>query len=356
MLGTARGPRPIAGVPVVLHRVGSDRAGPLDSSVTDQRGRYAFRYRPTGTAEAIYFVSASYQGIAYFTSPLRAAVARGDDALITVFDTTSAGVPIHVVGRHFVLGVPNARGRREVVEVFELGNDSNVTVVSGGAGKPVWAAQLPAGAESPRLNPTGEIAPNAVRFERGRVELYAPMSPGARQLSFAYDLPRDALPLSLPIEAPSDVLEVLVEEPRAVVAGVRLSEVAPVTTAGRTFRRLLAQSVPAASVLRIDVPVAISDVRARYVAALATTCGVAMLVALVLAFGRRRVATTGAPTAAVPRVVPESQQLIGAIASLDARFEQKAAATAEERATYEADRAALKRRLVVALADERGPA
>src|SRR5438477_8056217 len=39
MHGEVRGPRPIAGVRVVLYRVGADSAGPLDSMLTDARGR-----------------------------------------------------------------------------------------------------------------------------------------------------------------------------------------------------------------------------------------------------------------------------------------------------------------------------
>ena len=52
MRAEAKGPRPIANVRVVLHRVGADRAGPLDSALT---GRTATR--PSTPAF-------SYQGLA----------------------------------------------------------------------------------------------------------------------------------------------------------------------------------------------------------------------------------------------------------------------------------------------------
>ena len=61
---------PVSGAWVVLHRVGPDSAGPLDSIQSDSRGRYSFNYVRTGSEDAIYFVSASYDGIAYFTPPL----------------------------------------------------------------------------------------------------------------------------------------------------------------------------------------------------------------------------------------------------------------------------------------------
>ncbi|MFL5571889.1 MAG: hypothetical protein ACJ78R_00085, partial [Gemmatimonadaceae bacterium] len=60
----------VSGAWVVLHRVGPDRAGPLDSTLSDARGRYSFNYVRSGSDDAIYFVSASYDGIAYFTPPL----------------------------------------------------------------------------------------------------------------------------------------------------------------------------------------------------------------------------------------------------------------------------------------------
>src|SRR6266705_6686215 len=78
---------PVSGAWVVLHRVGPDRAGPLDSVRSDSRGRYSFRYLRTGSQDAVYFVSASYDGIAYFTLPLAEGRVSGDDGEVTVFDT-----------------------------------------------------------------------------------------------------------------------------------------------------------------------------------------------------------------------------------------------------------------------------
>ena len=351
MHGEAKGPRPISGVRVVLHRVGSDRAGPLDSAVTDARGRYRFRFSTSGSPDAIYFVSASYDGIAYFSVPLRERETLGDDAQITVFDTTSGPVPIHVVGHHVIIGSPDGQGRREAVEVFELQNDSSVTRVSSGRVQPVWTTVLPRGATNARINPTGDISPNAVSFTDGRVRLFAPISPGARQLSYAYQLARDALPLAIALDEPTGVLEVLTEEPRATVTGGGLAEVAPTSTAGRTFRRFLAQNVPAQSTIRIDVPFSLADSRVRWFAAVGVACGLAMLGSIVVAMRRRRVVAVAAPLSAHRR---ETEELLQAIASLDAAFERHADPTAVDRARYDAERAQLKARLAAALAAEQG--
>ena len=350
MHGEAKGPRPISGVRIVLHRVGSDRAGPLDSAVTDARGRYRFRFSTSGSPDAIYFVSASYDGIAYFSVPLREPVTSGDDAQITVFDTTSGPVPIHVVGHHVIVGSPDGRGDRQAVEVFELQNDSSVTRVSSGRIQPVWETTLPRGAANAKINPTGDISPNAVSFTEGRVRLFAPISPGARQLSYAYQLGRDALPLSIALDAPTGVLEVLTEEPRATVTGANLTEVAPTSTAGRTFRRFLAQNVAAQSAVLIDVPFALGESRVRWFAAVAVVSGLAMLGSMAVALRRRRVVTVSVPPSPHVR---ETDDLLQAIAMLDAAFERHADPTVDDRARYDAERAQLKARLAAAIAGER---
>jgi hypothetical protein len=348
MHGEPKGPRPIPGIRVVLHRVGPDRAGPLDSMVTDTKGRYRFRYTATGSPDAIYFVSASYDGIAYFSVPLREATTSGDDAQITVFDTTSGPVPIHVLGHHIILGAPDPQGQREAVEVFELGNDSSVTRVNGGTNRPVWEARLPDGAIDAKINPTGEVPASAVSFTNGSVRFYAPVSPGARQLSYAYRVPPKALPLSIPLEQQTSVLEVLLEEQRATVSGGNLAEVAPTASAGRSFRRLLAQNVPQAAVVRIDVPFALGDARSGYLLAIVIVCGAAMLGAIAFAARRRR-----APVGASTIHTPETDELLQAITQLDTRYEQGSVATEDERARYDTERARLKARLAAALADER---
>src|SRR5450759_3831267 len=99
---------PVAGAWIVLHRVGPDRAGPLDSVKSDSRGRYALSYVRTGSEDAIYFVSASYDGIAYFTPPLAEGKVSGGDGEVTVFDTTSHPVPMSVRGHHVVVSAVDA--------------------------------------------------------------------------------------------------------------------------------------------------------------------------------------------------------------------------------------------------------
>lgn len=343
---------PVGGIWVTLHRVGSDTAGPLDSLRTGASGRYAFHYRRTGSADAVYFVSALYHGIAYFSAPLRAGRVTGDDAEITVFDTTSGPLALHVRGRHIVVSAAHEDGTRDVVEVYELSNDTSVTLVSPNDARPTWSAIIPGEATNFAVG-QGDLSPSSFQADSGRVRTVASFAPGLKQLSFSYRLPPSAFPLSMPVERDASVLEVLVEDPSARVDGARLRRVAPATIEGRTFSRFLAQDVPANAVLRIDVPkVANAAERERWLRWIVVAIAVVMLGALAFALARRRAAL--APLPAHERAVPDTERLARAIAELDREFEAHAAPSDAERARYAARRAALKTELARALDARRG--
>jgi hypothetical protein len=348
--GTRDGPVAIARSWVVLHRVGPDRAGPLDSMRTTATGGFEFRYRASGNPDAIYFVSTQYGGIAYFSSALRLPVVSGDDAMITVFDTTSGPVAIKLAGRHFIVGAPQPGARRPVGEVLDLENDSTVTRV-GGTANPTWTAHTPSGAVSFELNPDGDIAASAVSRRSSDIELFAPLAPGIRQLAFTYQLPPGAFPLVVPVERSTGLLEVLVQEPSARVTGAGLAEVAPVTTEGRTFRRFLAQDVAANAIARIEIPMVVGASRLKFYFAFAVAVLVAMSAALVIASQRRgpRRAASRADRGG-PR---HSSSILADIAALDDAFERRTDSSDGDRAQYQSRRATLKGELAAVLAGER---
>lgn len=337
---------PVPGIWVVLHRVGTDAQGPLDSMRTTPAGVYRFRYRASGD-DAVYFVSASYGGLAYFSPPLRDAVVSGEEAQIVVYDTTSSAVPIAVRGHHIVVSAP-AGGTREVIEVYELSNDSSVTLVSASPGEPSWSALLPDGARSAALR-EGDIGADAVVFEEGRVKVYAPIAPGLRQIAYSYRLPEDALPLSIPVEHHAEMLEVLVEASRAEVSGARLERTDPVSVEGRNFSRFLADESPANAVVRVDLAEAAESRRSTYVRVIAIVVGAAMLLALARAAARMR------RRGGAPRVPPgdDPERLAREIAALDAAHERRRAPSDEAAAEYRARREALKARLTDALDRQR---
>jgi hypothetical protein len=276
---------PVQGVWVVLHRVGTDTAGALDSMRTDVEGRFRFRYRPTGVENATYFVTSSYHGIAYFAAP---ATGGNQLAEITVFDTASRGVPIRVRGRHIAVSEP-AQGRRTVIEVYEISNDTTITLVEGPAGSPTFSVLLPEDATGLQMG-EGDVQPGATKVEKGQLLVFAPIAPGLKQLSFSYSLDEKSFPLSVPISAGTEVLELLMEENGAQVRGAGLRALGPVRADDRQFERYLAQDVEQGAVVRIEVPGS-PDAPRRwgvYVTVLTSLLAVAMLVSLAIIVMRSR--------------------------------------------------------------------
>ena len=354
VLGTREGPKPIANHWVVLHRVGSDRAGPLDSMRTLASGGYAFRYKTSGDSSAVYFVSTTYGGVAYFTSPFRGPTVAGDDATLTVFDTTSHPVTIKTGGRHLIIGLPQEGGRRPIGEVYDLENDTTVTLVARDSTSPVWTTHLPASAVGFQVNSSGEVGAGALTRTGTLVKLFVPLSPGLRQVAFTYELPPSAFPLSIPTERATGVFEILIQEPTATVQAPSIREMAPVSTEGRTFRRFLSQDLPANAVVRIDVPRVVGTERERVYVGVGITMLAAMMMALV--FAARRGTRRPVPAAVSARPASRSQVLVREIASLDAAFEQQQSADETALAAYRERRATLKSELAAALAAERHPA
>jgi hypothetical protein len=281
---------PVSGAWVVLHRVGPDRAGPLDSVRSDSRGRYSFNYQRTGSNDAIYFVSASHDGIAYFTPPLAEGQVRGDDGEITVFDTTSGHVPMSLRGHHVVVSAADANARRSIVEVYDLSNDTSVTRVAAtetpsGA---TWQTHIAPGAGDFRVS-QGDISGAAVSYANGVVSVFAPLAPGVKQLSFSYTLPAKSFPLKLPLEKETGIYEIMIEEKAGSVTGPHLKEVDAVSVDDRNFRRFLASDMPENSVAVIDLPAppATHSIHPRYLVALTLVIGGSMIVALAQALRRR---------------------------------------------------------------------
>jgi hypothetical protein len=350
--GTREGPRPVANQWVVLHRVGTDRAGPLDSMRTSGDGRFSVRYKMSGDTAAVYFVSTSYGGVAYFTSPLQGEFVSGDPATLTVFDTTSGPIKIAIGGRHIIVGGAQPNGRRTIGEVYDLQNDSTVTLVARDSLTPVWSAHVPATAVAFQLNANGDIAAGAVSRSGSTVQLFAPLSPGIRQFAFSYELPADAFPLAVPAERATGVFELLVQEQTARVhaSGIALREMAPVNPDGRMFRRFLAQDVPANAIINVDMPRAIGGLREKVNIGVGLALFLAMVAALFVASRRTR---PRAQFAGAPMVVDSlSQRLLRELASLDEAFEKNPAPDSG-RAQYEERRAALKSELSEVLAAER---
>ena len=342
--------RPVDGQMVVLHRIATDGAGPIDSMLTLRDGRYRFTYRASG-GEAMYIVSARFAGVAYFTPPLREAVARGDDATILVFDTTSAPIRLQVRGRHLVMTAPGSDGTRRVVDVFEIANDTGVTRVAGAGA--TWSTLLPRGARGAAVG-RGDVSAEAVRFSGDTAHVIAPFAPGFKQLVLRYELAGGAFPLRVPLADEVAVLEVLLEEDSARVAAPGLIRQEAVSLEGRRYQRYLAERVPAGTMLEVAVAGTPSGRSGG------TAIAVLMAAAAALALGTlagRRAAVSMAPVAGGDLPRGDEDATPDAIAAAIAAIDNVVDATPRDgaREAHAGRRAELKARLDAALARARPP-
>jgi hypothetical protein len=340
-------PPPVPGAWVVLHRIGHDTAGPVDSVRTNARGEYTFTYSRPEDDSSLYLASSVRGGVAYFTAPLRAGDVRGEPAEIMVFDTTSKKVPLHIQGRHLVVARGTGDTNHEVLEVYELSNDTVVTAVAPKNGA-VWTALVPEHASKFRLG-DGDVSAGGLVMRDGRVHLFAPIAPGLKQLSFHYELPVNAVPLRVPITEPVGVLEVMIDDPGARVTGAGLREMPRVESEGRKFKRFLSQDVPRNAVVKLELSPETGETgstRGATVVGLGALFAATAGGALALASVRARKRQTSV------RSTPQSQSevLIRSIAELDARFERDPVEVGPRRVEYEAERQVLKERLREALA------
>lgn len=354
-LGLRKGPKPVPNQWVVVHRIASDASGKvsgsaLDSARTDARGRFDIRFPHYGSADATYIAITTYSGVSYITVPLTRPNISGDDATIMVFDTTAPPYPIRVAGRHLVVTSPDSGDRRRVIEVYELMNDSTLTVM-GSETNPVWRAPIPPGVTDLTINPAGDVSPSMTNVIPNWLQVFAPISPGIRQLSFTYTLGPDAFPLVMPVVDSASVFELLVQEQAAFIEGGGFTEVAGVMQEGIPFRRFLAQNVPVNAVMRISVPKPVSRIGRKGITIIAWSMLATLVLALGFVFWRRR--ARSAPRPVVPRA-NTVEALTREIAVLDATFEARPEATESEQQEFRARRDELKARLSAALADPAG--
>lgn len=339
----------VAGEWAVLHRVGADAAAPLDSMRTRRDGGYSFRYRATGDSNAVYFVSTTRGGVAYFTPPTREATVRGGMADLVVFDTTSAPLPIRVRSRSLIVTAPDSASGtvRTIIEVYELSNDTTVTRVAGRDGQPTFEAPLPDGVTSV-TGGQGDVSPEAMRADEGRLRIYAPLAPGIKQFSFSYEIPASTPSLAVTIETDLAAIEVLVEDPRGTAVGADLVESDPVQVDGRPFKRWLARDVRPPALVEVTAPGALKGVGGLRVMMIVTAIGAAMLLGLGMTFMR------GGPRAFARRQTTDPEALALEIAALDAAFEATPNPSDQQRNEHYLKRAQLKGRLSTALAKRDG--
>ena len=329
----------LAGARVLLHRVGRDLQGAVDSTIADARGRFRFRFQADTTA--IYLLSARYGGIEYFSSPVHTNPARPDTAIALLVYDTSSTAPVSLAARHIVVPRPSEDGSRAVLDLIILFNQGLKARVAPDSLHASWSAPLPAVSTGLDVGES-DVSPDAVRRQHDSVLVTAAIAPGQKQLSLEYLIPRGQPTVEFPVGAGGGRVNVLVEESGAKVSGGTLALVDSQVIEGRAFHRWTGEVPPGGSI-RLSLP-ALPRTPATLLAALVAAVG------LVLALAAWRVLRQSRAVP-VPATLPPDNPVLEAIATLDARYAGKESETPpEEWQRYQTERARLKAELASSLA------
>ena len=329
---------PVPGTRVVLHRVGADAQGPVDSTVSGGGGRFRFRF--AADSGAIYLLSARYGGIEYFSPPVAAEAGQPDTGLsVLVYDTSSTAA-VGLAARHVVIPRPEDGGAREILDLIVIRNDGHLARVAPDSLSASWSLPLPPGSDGLEVGES-DVSSEAVTRRGDSLHLAAPIGPGEKQLSVQYHLPGAMKVVAVPMGDAGGTVNVLVEESGAVVTGPGLAAADSQIALGRSFRRWTGD-VPAAAQIRVQLPGPGGAPRwllAVLVGAVALALGVAAV----------RLRRRSPPPLGVPR--PPAEALLHKVAALDASYAgREAEVPAPEWSAYVAERARLKAELEATLA------
>ena len=325
---------PVSGVRVVLHRVGQVLQGPLDSTNTDRRGRFRFRFR--ADTSAIYLLSAQHSGIEYFSPPVHTNPARPDTAIRIIAYDTSSTAPVSIEARHLVVSRPGDDGSRNILDLIVLRNAGQRTRIASDSARPTWIGLLPRGTMGLELGES-DVSPEAVDRKGDSLIVTAPIAPGEKQLTLEYLVPAGHSVLELALTEAVPMLNVLAEESDVVVSGGTLVFADSQTLQGRSFRRWSGTG-PTGGLVRVVLP-------GRPRAPEWILSALVAAVAVVLAAAGWRLATRR------PTVRVSTDELLERVASLDVRYEgRKGEVSPDEWSQYQLERARLKSLLESSLA------
>lgn len=242
---------PVGGVRVVLHRVGPNRQGPVDSVRTGRDG--AFRLTAVPDTAVLFLVSARHGGVEFFAEPLRLVPGGTIAPIRLMVADTSSTASIVLASRYIVVGAPDSARERPVIDLLVLRNPGLTTRVSPDSSIPTWKAALPAGATHRVPEVGSDISPLAARFEGDSVFVFAPIPPGEKQLLVEHRWPAEQGELEFPLGPDASDLQVVAEEQGATVTGGTVAKAAPQVVDGRPLERWTGR-IPARGVLAISLP------------------------------------------------------------------------------------------------------
>ncbi|MFN8654051.1 MAG: hypothetical protein U0133_19285 [Gemmatimonadales bacterium] len=321
---------------VILHRVGRDVQGPIDSIMAGSRGEFRFRFVPD--TAAIYLLSAGWQGIQYFSSPVHTDPSAPDTGLAVVVSDTSSTAPIDVLSRHLVISKPGQTGTRSALEIIVLANGGQATRVVRDSAHPTWVGGLPHGALGFESG-SGDFSGDAVQFRNDSILLFAPIAPGEKQLIFTYSIPAASGPVKIAVPDTIGMFNILLEEFDLAVKGGGIEKSDSQTIENRKFQQWAGPAV-AGSVITINLPGKGLD---AWILPLLVGAVAVALVLIAVKVMRNK-----------PLPVTARSSALDQLAQLDARYAGKEASVpAEEWQQYQAERARLKQEVSAQLARTR---
>ncbi|NOT07363.1 MAG: hypothetical protein HOP28_04070 [Gemmatimonadales bacterium] len=333
----------VPGLAVVLHRVGQASQGPVDTVISGGDGGFRFRFAPDSAA---FLLSARYAGIEYFSSPIGTDPAHPDTAVRVIVADTSAAQPVVLRQRTLLVSRADQSGMRTVIDWLVLANLGERTRTAPDSAHPSWALLLPADAQGVDLADMrlSQFSPDALSFRRDSVLLFAPLSPGEKELLLQYRIPGEISKFRVPAGGVRDSVYVLLEEPSATVGQAGFVPLDSQTIEGRSFRRF-GGTLGGAAVLDISLPGRPLSSNQTLVLLVAFAGTAFALLAAILVRRRR----------AIPAVAPvDPAVLADRVARLDAAYEGRAGdVPADEWSRYQTERAALRDELARALASRR---
>jgi hypothetical protein len=281
---------PAEGGVVVLHSVSPDSAGEVDSVRVAADGSFELVLPGIPDAEVrsqIYFASIQYEGVLYFGTAITQAEQLDSLYTIQVFGSEEVprqGLQLPITARNLFLEL-STDGWWIATDMIAIENVGQKTLVAAEDGI-VWSYPLPPGAESAIMG-QGELPPDAVSFEGGRISVSAPIPPGERTILIRYNLPE--LEATIPVPGLTGRFELFVKEPAPPfeVAGLEPIDMVSLE-AGSSYRRYGASAL-------LDLQIALTQIQEdrpppfRTLALLVTAV---LAGAVVLAYRRPRRAVT----------------------------------------------------------------
>jgi hypothetical protein len=317
---------PAPNVPLVLHQVGRNAQGPLDSTTSDAQGRFGFRY-PADTT-SLYLLSARYAGIEYFSPPLNTNPDRPDTAVVVAVFDTSSTQPVVQAARYLVIRRAEADGSRGVLDLIVLENRGQATRLAGDSTRPAWSGPLPRGISGVRVG-EADLSADAIEVQGDSLLVFAPIAPGEKQISLEYAI-IPGTPLRLRFDQDSVATNVLTQD-GVRVDGSEMVAVDSQVIEGQSFQRWVG-APHAGEEIRIRFAGMESRVPGWLLPAMVGLAGAVLLFAIV----KRRPRRAG----------QKLETLTDRMALLDARYAgREEEVPAEEWQQYQAEREKLRAEL-----------